>query len=116
MSRSSIKYAVLALVVAGTFADALGIASAYAEQPVAEAVSIKVTYSDLDLHSAAGLEALYERLRGAARSACGNIIGRRISEIPAYHACYDKALEDAVSGFNSVQLTALHEQSGEQSS
>lgn len=115
MFRNTSKHAALALLVAGTFAGTLGTASAYAEPHAAEAVAIEVVYSDLDLNSAAGTETLYQRLRGAARNACGDS-GKRISEIRAYRACYSNALEAAVSGFNSVRLTALHEQSDEQSS
>lgn len=115
MFKNSSKYAALALIVAGTFAGAIGSASTYAEPHAAQAVTIEVVYSDLDLASTAGVETLYQRLRGAARNACGES-GKRISEIRAYRACYGNALEAAVSGFNSVQLTALHEQSDEQSS
>lgn len=115
MFRNGGKYAALALLVTGTFAGALGSTATYAEPNAAETVSIEVVYSDLDLNSVAGVETLYQRLRGAARSACGDS-GKRISEIVAYRACYDRALETAVSGFNSVRLTAIHEQSEEQSS
>ncbi len=115
MFRNTSKYAAVALLVAGTFAGALGTASAYAEPHAAEAVAIEVAYSDLDLNSVAGTETLYQRLRGAARNACGDS-GKRISEIRAYRACYNNALQAAVSGFNSVRLTALHERSEEQSS
>lgn len=115
MFRNSGKYAALAVLVIGTFAGVLGSASTYAEPHAAEVISVHVAYSDLDLNSTAGVETLYQRLRGAARNACGDS-GKRISEIVAYRACYNRALEAAVSGFNSMQLTALHERSEEQSS
>jgi UrcA family protein len=115
MFRITGKYTALATLVAGTFVASLGAAPAYAERHVVEAVSIRVAYGDLDLSNAAGVEALYQRLRAAARSACDER-GKRINEIVAYDACYSKALGRAVSGFNSELLTALHEQSEERAS
>jgi UrcA family protein len=115
MSRISGKYAATALLTIATLAGVLGTASAHAERTAGDTVSIEVVYNDLDLASAAGVETLYQRLRGAARNACGER-GKRINEIRAYHACYNNALQAAVKGFNSVRLTALHELSEEQSS
>lgn len=115
MNSITLKYAALAVVVIGTFVTALGASPAYAERNAAEAVSISVAIGDLDLNSAAGAKTLYQRLRGAARSACDER-GQRISEIVAYRACYDQALQTAVNQFNSVRLTALHAESAERSS
>jgi UrcA family protein len=43
--------------------------------------SVTVRYADLDLSRVAGAQTLYKRIKGAARSVCGDQ-GRRIEEQP----------------------------------
>ncbi|HKD55506.1 MAG TPA: UrcA family protein [Steroidobacteraceae bacterium] len=87
----------------------LGAAQASAGPPV-DGRSVTVNYRDLNLSTIQGATALYQRLRGAARSVCdGPVTG-----LHAYHewrSCYEAAIADAVAKVNSPLLTALHRKS-----
>ena len=69
-------------------------------------VTVKITVSTagLDLSQPADARELYARLRYAADSACtsANIVG--LEPVASYHACYEKALGDAVRSVNQPQL------------
>ncbi len=67
-------------------------------------VKISVSTAGLDLSQPADARKLYARLRYAADSACtsANIVG--LEPVASYHACYEKALGDAVRSVNQPQL------------
>jgi len=69
--------------------------------------SITVRYADLDLSRVAGAQTLYRRIKGAARSVCGDQ-GRRIEEQHQWKSCYQGAIADAILGVNSPLLTMVH--------
>mgnify|MGYP002785721973 FL=1 len=75
----------------------------------AERSSIDVRYADLNLAHPAGAQALYGRLRSAARQLCRHDytpsdLYRRV----ARKDCYDRTLDDAVNGVDDAQLKGLH--------
>jgi UrcA family protein len=67
-----------------------------------------VIYADLDLNSLAGVEALYGRIRAAARSACQAANGTQPLLLAANWQCARQALADAVAKINNHHLTAHH--------
>jgi UrcA family protein len=70
--------------------------------------SIKVSYADLDLSTAAGAATLYSRIRSAARQVCGPE-GVIYYDMRGWKRCFNGAVSDAVTKVNSPRLTALHE-------
>lgn len=70
--------------------------------------SVTVNYADLDLAKPAGIDALYARLRGAAKAACGDPDARNLREKALVRECRDEALSNAVAGVNHAALTAKH--------
>jgi UrcA family protein len=89
-----------------------GLDSAQAAQSEVSVASVAVAYGDLDLDSAAGVNALYRRLRAAAERVCDHPAGRSLADILAYRACFGAALTDAVRDVNSEALTSLHQRAG----
>ena len=72
------------------------------------AVSVTVSYADLDLSKPSGARTLYGRITGAAREVCGDQ-GRRLEEQFQWRTCYQGAISDAVAAVNSPLLTAVHD-------
>lgn len=67
---------------------------------------VTVSYADLDLDTDGGIEALYQRLRTAARTACNpsdTLDGR--SQV-AFEVCKVEALERAVAHLGNARLIA----------
>ena len=83
----------------------LGIAPALASNPAARTMT--VTYRDLNLSTVAGATTLYQRIKGAARSVCGDE-GRRFDEQRQWTICYRGAIAGAVATVHSPLLTAVH--------
>ena len=73
---------------------------------------LRVSYSDLDLSSDAGVTVLYGRLQQASELACdtgslhqkGSLQAARQAE-----ACYEEVLTNLVSKVDNDRLTAIHE-------
>jgi UrcA family protein len=82
--------------------------NAQAVGSVVELPSITVRYADLNLNTVAGVEALYARLRTAARSVCHVGERRALVEAMASKDCYRDVLAAAVTNANLPTLTALH--------
>lgn len=71
--------------------------------------SVVVSYSDLDLNTAAGNKALYARLSSAAERACGRTPATRDLELKAqYRSCVENKLNRAVDKVGSHEMHALH--------
>lgn len=83
-----------------------GAAPVLANAP-AETRSVSVRYADLDLASAAGAAALYQRLQGAARVVCG-YADRNLAMLRYVNRCNHSAISDAVSSVNAPLLSAIH--------
>lgn len=73
--------------------------------------SVAVHYGDLNADSADGAQALYARLRSAAKSACGTEPERDLASRSDFNACRADALSLAVVDVSSRTLTALHRSS-----
>ncbi len=96
--RSPVRALALALIL-----GVLGATPALAQDPA----SVKVSYRDLNLSTIAGAQALYGRIKTAARSVCG-YEGRNLFDQSFWNACYRGAITDAVAKVNSPLLTAVH--------
>jgi len=98
----SISFPAFALVAV---LGVLGSAQALADAP---AKSIRVKYGDLDLSTQAGATTLYNRIRGAARTVCGEE-GSSFADKAIWRSCFNGAISDAVVTVNNPRLTALHQ-------
>ncbi len=70
--------------------------------------SVTVRYTDLDLNTPAGVEALYARLRAAAKAVCNVDERKPLTEAMAAKNCYHQTLSAAVDEAKLPTLTALH--------
>jgi UrcA family protein len=81
----------------------LGSAATFAAPtPVGEVATKTVKFADLDISTAAGAEALYERIVKAARVVC------RDAGLNFVIECQTRAIADAVSGVGSPLLSSVH--------
>jgi UrcA family protein len=101
------KYAP-ALVAFGALMSGSLAANAQASEHAVELPSVTVRYADLNLNTPAGVEALYARLRTAARSVCEVGERRALNEAMVSKDCYRDVLAAAVTNANLPTLTALH--------
>lgn len=70
---------------------------------------IAVSYKDLDLARASDVRVLYQRLKRASSSVCGEApAAKELSRHLAWERCYEAALDAAVTQVNAPQLLALH--------
>lgn len=69
----------------------------------AELVTKTVRFGDLDLSTAVGAQALYDRIKGAARDVCRDSASYR-----AMHECRAAAVEGAVRGVANPLLSSVH--------
>jgi UrcA family protein len=72
--------------------------------------TMTVRFSPLDLRTDASRQALYGRLKVAARIVCGGDVSgvREVQRVFAHRACAQDALETAVKSIDDAALTALH--------
>ena len=68
--------------------------------------TVKVSYADLDLGTDGGVEALYQRLRTAARAACNPSDTIDGPSQVSFEVCKVEALERAVAQIGNARLTA----------
>lgn len=77
----------------------------------AETQAVRVSYNDLNIHSAAGAKQLYARLKRASESVCGvdsyYVLGS-VNRAAASTQCYREALDRAVERIGSDELERLH--------
>lgn len=71
-------------------------------------VSIRVPVYDLDLTRNDHVQALYQRLRRAARQVCGDRDLRNITATQDWRHCYYNALKNAVESVDSPELNSVH--------
>jgi UrcA family protein len=95
------KGTILAYVAALWLACGLAAPSAQAD----DARSETVKFTDLNLDSQAGVEALYGRIHAAARRVCEQPAG----ELPALKKCMAKAESQAIRKVNNSLLTAFYQ-------
>ena len=93
-SRFALAFSTLSLLA--------GSATALAGTRLGDIPTKTVSFRDLDLSTASGAEALYERIAAAAREVC------RGAELNAIHECREIAIEDAVKGVGNPLLSSVH--------
>src|SRR5579871_2816738 len=67
-----------------------------------------VSFKDLNLSTAEGAEALYKRIRSAAREVCADPYRYDLSEF-RLQPCIDDAMSRAIAQVNSPKLTSLYQ-------
>ena len=89
----------------------LAAGTAGAADRTATSADIAVKLSDVQLNNAADAEALYKKLRAAARAVCDdNAGGHRTLEVRnRAEKCVNQVLADAVRKIDQPLLTSLHE-------
>jgi UrcA family protein len=97
------------IVTAGFALLACTLAGGAVSSAEAQARSVKIEYSDLNLATERGSQAMYRRLRSAAREVCGATPDLRELQLRvSWRECYDGAIDRAVREIGSDQLSALH--------
>lgn len=76
---------------------------------VDEAPRVVVRFAELDLSKAAGADALYQRIRSAARNVCSMHESRDPAQIARSYSCYRSAVDNAVAQVNHPRLSLLHD-------
>jgi UrcA family protein len=95
------------------FAIAAALAAAASLLPAAPAAAeeftVRISYADLDLATAAGTEQLGKRIEVAAEEACGRPFIRDLSAIASFERCKGKAVEGAVKQLDAkgIEIAAL---------
>lgn len=87
----------------------LGAHAGEMKHPDEVTTSVRVSYADLDISGAAGVQTLYARIKSAAQEACGPepaVLDLR--DTAGYNACYKQAVAKAVNRVGSDRLQALH--------
>lgn len=102
IARHAAAAAIFGVLTIGSFVNAQG------AEPARQLPSVTVRYADLDLNTPGGVDALYGRLRAAARAACGVSGGRPLIEAIAAKECYRQVLGAAVDNVQSPTLSAVH--------
>ena len=67
-----------------------------------------VSFADLNLNGAPGVQTLYGRLRLAAAEVCAPFRGNSLREKTKWHECFDPALARSVAKVDEPRLTAYH--------
>ncbi|MDB6044940.1 MAG: hypothetical protein JWM63_3491 [Gammaproteobacteria bacterium] len=70
--------------------------------------TVVVRYSDLDLTQPDGARAVYERIKIAARKACGATNIGDLTLFAHCHECYENAVANAVAKVQSIRVSELH--------
>jgi len=97
------------MLAAGLFTliCAAGAGMAQAAEPTQPLTKI-VHYGDLNLDSEQGTQALYARLRGAARQVCSPFESSEFPRQRLWKKCFNNAVADAVGEIGATRLSALH--------
>ncbi len=73
---------------------------------------VRVSYTDLNLSSQAGLVALYKRLQGASSAACGPRSSLRtagsLQQLNNNRHCYNDLLSKLVAKVDNAKLNEIH--------
>jgi UrcA family protein len=88
--------------------------SAFAqEQPGVSVRTVTVRFADLNISTAAGAKTLYQRIRRAARTVCGEEedYGLGLDARRHWSSCFQSAVNGAVDKVHSPLLQAVHRRS-----
>jgi UrcA family protein len=107
MSTSVLTLTIRAVLVIAALSSPLWSDTAAAGPATASTV---IQYRDLDLSTDAGVQAVYERIKTAARHVCFLETSEHpgIDQQARYFACYEDALANAVKQIGESRLAALH--------
>ncbi len=106
--KKSIVTGIVALVVFGLGASAPAVAASSSQLSV---LSVQVSFSDLNINSVAGAQALYKRLQNASEKACSisnSGATKPVGNVRDSRLCYASALGNAVSKIDSDALSKIH--------
>ncbi|HEV2703803.1 MAG TPA: UrcA family protein [Steroidobacteraceae bacterium] len=92
----------------GIVAGFMGLVVLAAAQAPAATGDVAVRYSDLDIHTAAGAEKLYERIRQAAAEVCPAVSFEELQRHAVAVRCQEAAVAQAVNSVASPQLAAVY--------
>lgn len=106
-SLNIIRHVMTAAIV-GTLA--LGFALPAGAGDATETRSITVKFGDLNVSSPDGAAALYSRIRSAAKTVCGPDESSSYPFRTAFNACVHKAIADAVTKVNRMELYTVYNQ------
>ncbi len=67
-----------------------------------------VRFHDLDITTPTGAAILYRRIHVAALQVCQPETGAYRLTLPIYHACVNRAIDEAIRTLNAPLLTELH--------
>jgi UrcA family protein len=81
---------------------------AHADESDATVPVRTVRYSDLNLNTQLGAEALYHRIQSAAKQVCGDVGSRQLAEAAAARACVNQAVTASVRAVNNGRLTSTY--------
>jgi UrcA family protein len=70
-----------------------------------EVNTYKVLYADLNLDREAGVAALYQRLRVAAKRVCSDVASPMLASRKTYAACIERAVSTAVAQIDRPMLS-----------
>ena len=73
-----------------------------------EPKQVTISTADLNLDHPAGVDALYGRIRSAAREVCRPAEGRALGMQAAWRDCMTQAVDGAVAAAHSDSLASLH--------
>jgi UrcA family protein len=107
MSKAIARYAAAAAALGILTMSSFNVSARSADRAPA-LPSVTVRYADLNLNTSAGVEALYARLRAAARGVCGVRQARALAAVMEAKACYREVLGAAVENAKLPTLSALH--------
>jgi|HubBroStandDraft_6_1064221.scaffolds.fasta_scaffold1536300_2 UrcA family protein len=101
----------ISMLTAGLFALVCAAGSGGAMAAESSQLLTKIVhYGDLNLDSEQGAQALYARLRGAAREVCSPLESAEISRQRLWKNCFNNALANAVGQVDKTTLSTLHVQ------
>lgn len=80
-----------------------------AEPATGQPPAVTVNYADLDISRPAGAQALYNRIKHAARSVCAPLESQQLRRMALWRECYEQAVANAVATIDRPALTALHQ-------
>lgn len=107
MNRFNVIRHVLTAAVVGTLVSGFAFPAAAADDTGVRSITVK--FADLNVSSPEGAAALYARIRSAAKSVCSPAE----SSYPfstAYSICVRKAIADAVTRVNRMELYTVYNQ------
>jgi UrcA family protein len=105
------RSAVVCTLALGTLGMFCAVSRAAYSLPSEHPLTRVVRFGDLDLGSSRGVKALYVRIRGAARTVCGeNERPDSLLSSAPFDNCVRAAIESAVAQIKLPALTAYYEQ------